>query len=152
MKNSLSLVALVAMTSICAGAIAATPEQEIRQLEAEINGAYAKNDLPKYFSYYADDFRGIFPDGTTVLNDYRKEWSASVNAGNIVLAFTYSDMQVQTSPSADAAVVSYRATARMSYVGKAPVDENYFETDVFFKRGGIWKLVEVHYSPVAEKQ
>ena len=152
MKSPIILCALLVALSTCVPTWAATPADEIRQLEAEINAAYAKNDLPKYFSYYAEDFRGIFPDGPIVLNDYRKEWTEAVNAGNVLVAFTYGDMQVQVSPSADAAVASYRATASMRYVGKEPVDEHYFETDVFFKRGGVWKLVEVHYSTATEKQ
>ena len=149
MKSQLALCVFIAL--INASASAATPADEIRQLEAKINAAYAKNDLPTYFSYYADDFRGLFPDGPTTLADYRKDWTASVNAGNVLVDFNYSDMQVQVSPGADAAVASYRATARVRYVGKEPVDEKYFETDVFFKRAGVWKLVEVHYSTAATK-
>lgn len=150
MRIKSTLFFLAALCSVAVPAVAATPADEIRQLESDFNAAYAKNDLPKYFSFYADDFRGLFPSGPTTLADYRKEWTASVTAGNILLAFTYTDLQVQVSPAADAAVASYRATARMRYVGKEPVDEPYFETDVFFKRKGKWKLVEVHYSPVAE--
>jgi len=152
MRIQTALFALVVMSGACMPALAVSTQDEIRQLEADINAAYAKNDLPKYFSYYADDFRGIFPDGPVTLANYRKDWSASVKAGNILVAFTYNDMQIQVAPGDNAAVASYRATARMQYVGKPPVDERYFETDVFFKRAGVWKLVEVHYSPVAGKQ
>ena len=151
MRKQLALIAIVAVASFCGAARAASTGDQIRQLETDFNAAYAKNDLPTYFSYYADDFRGLFPDGPTTLDAYRKEWTASVKAGNVLVAFTYTDMQVQVSPSEDAAVATYRATANMHYVGKAPVDEKYFETDVWFKRGGVWKVVEVHYSPAAAK-
>jgi ketosteroid isomerase-like protein len=140
-----------AILGINCSALAATPADDIRQVEKDFNAAYAKNDLPKYFSYYAEDFRGMFPDGPTSLADYRKEWSAAVAAGNVIVDFTYSDMQVNVSPSGDAAVASYRATARMKYVGKDPVDEKYLETDVLFKRPDGWKVVEVHYSAVPDK-
>ncbi len=152
MKSTLASLAFIALFNAGVPALAATPAEEILQIEAEINKAYASNDLPVYFSYYADDFRGIFPDGPVTLNNYRTDWTASVKAGNILVAFTYGDVQVQVSPAGDAAVASYRATARMRYVGKEPVDEHYMETDVFFRRAGVWKLVEVHYSPAAEKQ
>ncbi len=144
---------LVAGTLVCWVAacalpeITAQPEQQIRQLEADINTAYAANDLPKYFGYYADDFRGLFPEGPTTLPEYVKTWTDFIKSGGAILSFTYEDLQVQVSPGADAAVASYRATARTKYPGKEPVLEKYFETDVFFKRAGQWKLVEVHYSP-----
>ena len=129
----------------------ASPEQEIRQLEADINAAYAANDLPKYFAYYADDFRGIFPEGPTTLPEYVKSWTEFIKSGGAIQSFTYTEPQVQVSPSADAAVASYRATVSTKNPGKDPVVEIYFETDVFFKRAGQWKLVEEHYSPEPKK-
>lgn len=152
MKIQYASIMFVVMNSLVTPAMATTPADEIQKLEAGFNAAYAANDLPKYFSYYADDFRGLFPDGPITLADYRKEWTASVKAGNIVQSFKYTDLQITVSPGEDAAVASYRATARMRYVGKPPVDEGYYETDVFFKRGGVWKLVEVHYSVAAVKK
>jgi ketosteroid isomerase-like protein len=145
---------LFASLFICAfniTAFAATPLEQVQQFEKDFNGAYAKNDLPRYFSFYADDFRGMFPDGPTTLAAYQQEWTASVKAGNVVDDFQYTDVDIKISPSGDAAVVSYRATARMRYVGKDPVDEKYMETDVLFKRPTGWKVVEMHYSAVPEK-
>jgi ketosteroid isomerase-like protein len=131
---------------------AAAPDaaEQIRQLEAQINAAYAANDLPRYFSYYAADFRGMFPEGPTSLAEYKRSWTDFIKAGNAIVSFTYTDVQVQVAPSGDAAVASYLATARTRYVGKEPVDEKYFETDVFFRRDGKWQLVEVQYSPQPE--
>jgi ketosteroid isomerase-like protein len=131
---------------------AADPAQEIRQLEVDINAAYASNDLPAYFAYYADDFRGLFPEGPTTLPEYRKMWTEFIGSGGAIQSFTYTDLDVQVSPGSDAAVASYRATVKTKYPGKDSVVEKYFETDVFFKRAGHWKLVEVHYSPEPEKK
>lgn len=143
---------LLALVWAATPASAATsPAEEIRQLEAQINTAYAANDLPKYFSYYAEDFRGLFPEGPVTLADYRKTWTAYIQGGGAVLAFDYTDLQVQVSPSGDAAVASYRALVRTRDAGKDPVEDKYLETDVFFKRAGHWKLVEVHYSQVPGK-
>ena len=126
--------------------------QEISQLEAKINAAYAANDLPTYFAYYADDFRGLFPEGPTTLPEYRKMWTEFIKSGGAVQSFTYTDLQVQISPGSDAAVASYRATMETKYPGKDPIVEKILETDVFFKRGGQWKLVEVHYSPEPDRK
>jgi ketosteroid isomerase-like protein len=129
-----------------ASGAAPSPADEIRRLEGEINAAYAANDLPKYFSYYADDLRAMYPDGPTTLPEYRTEWTRFIRSGGAILRFTYTDLQIQVSPSGDAVVATYRASVRTKNPGKDPVDENFLETDVFFKRGADWKVVEVHYS------
>jgi ketosteroid isomerase-like protein len=55
-------------------------------------------------------------------------------------------MRIQVSPHGDAAVASYQAVARTRTPGKASQDERFYETDVWFKRAGVWKIVEIHYS------
>ncbi len=121
-------------------------ELQIRSLEAAVNAAYQANDLPKYFAYYADDFRGLFPDGVSSKRDYVKSWTAFIKSGGRIEKFTYTGLVVQVSASKDAAVASYHAVARTKNPGKPADDEKYDETDVWFYRGGSWKLVEVHYS------
>jgi ketosteroid isomerase-like protein len=138
--------------ALTAALLAATPAaaedvgQQITALEAKVNAAYQANDLPTYFSYYADDFRGLFPDGVQSKPDYVTSWTAFIKSGGGIEKFTYTGLVVQVSPSADAAVASYHAVARTKYPGKPPEDDKYNETDVWFKRGDAWKLVEVHYS------
>jgi hypothetical protein len=71
MKIKTILVATLFLTG-CLFALRAktppgNPEQEIRELEDKINGAYAANDLPAYFSYYATDFTQWLPEGRTDL-------------------------------------------------------------------------------------
>jgi ketosteroid isomerase-like protein len=130
-------------------AAAPTVESQITKLEAAVNDAYQANDLPKYFSYYADDFRGLFPDGVTSKAEYVKSWTAFIKSGGGIEKFTYSGLLVQVSPAGDAAVASYHAVARTKNPGKAAEDDKYDETDVWFKRPAGWKLVEVHYSEAA---
>jgi ketosteroid isomerase-like protein len=147
-----ALAAALPLAARAATASTSAPADEIRQLEADINKAYAANDLPKYFSYYADDFRGLFPEGPTTLAQYKTTWTAYIKGGGKIVSFTYTDVQVNVSPSGDAAVASYRAVTTSQDAGKAPSEDRYLETDVFFKRGGQWKLVEVHYSLVPKDQ
>jgi len=45
-------------------------EKEILALEDKMNAAYAANDLPTYFAYYADDFTQWLPEGRTDLPQY----------------------------------------------------------------------------------
>ena len=59
----LALLAVFATTSVAADPV--STEARIRALEANVNAAYAANDLPAYFTYYADDLRALFPEGPT---------------------------------------------------------------------------------------
>ena len=142
------VLAGAALTILAAPALAARSplEIEIRRLEDAVNGAYAANDLPRYFSYYAKDLRALYPEGPTTLPEYVVSWTKFIHDGGRVEAFTVSDMRVQMSASADAAVASYQAVARVKNPGKAVEDEHFNETDVWFKRHGAWKIVEIHYS------
>jgi ketosteroid isomerase-like protein len=53
--GALLVVVSLALTIPCV-AQQSQIEKEIRDLEDKMNAAYAANDLPVYFAYYADDF------------------------------------------------------------------------------------------------
>ncbi len=139
----LAMVAVASPTSATPAAVA----DEIGRLEKDINAAYAANDLPTYFAFYADDLRALFPEGPTTLPAYKSSWTDFIKSGGAIVSFTYSDMVIEVGPSEDTAVASYLASARTKTPGKGISDEAYSETDVWFKRGDAWKIVEIHYSP-----
>lgn len=130
----------------------AAVHQQIRELEQKSNAAYAANDLPLYFSFYAPDFTQWLPSGRTNLEQYKKMWSAYIGGGARVLQDDISDLQIQVGPSGDTAVASYLLHVKTRSDKGAVSDENFQETDVFFKREGAWKIVHLHYSPVREKK
>lgn len=129
----------------------ATPtavEKEIRALEEKMNDAYARNDLPAYFSYYARDFVQWLPEGRTDLEKYKKDWTAYIGAGNRVEGIEIRDLIVKVDGAEDTAIASYILYVKTkSADGKVAEEENQ-ETDVWFKRDGKWKVVALHYSPV----
>ncbi|MDR3508613.1 MAG: nuclear transport factor 2 family protein [Caulobacteraceae bacterium] len=142
-----AVAALVwALSSSAVLAADAPVADQIRQLEKDVNAAYAANDLPTYFSFYADDLRAMYPEGPTNLPDYKSSWTALIKAGGGIAGFKYSDLQVQVGPSGDVAVASYQAIASTRTPGKGVSTESFNETDVWFKRNGAWKIVEIHYS------
>jgi ketosteroid isomerase-like protein len=128
------------------------PEQQIRELEEKVNGAYAANDLPSYFSYYAPDFSQWLPEGRTDLPTYQKDWTLFIQGGGRVEAASYSDLHIQVGPSGDTAVASYILRVRTRSAKGEVMEEDNQESDVFFKRGGIWKIVFLHYSPAPKKK
>ena len=128
------------------------PEQQIRELEEKINGAYAANDLPAYFSAYAEDFSQWLPEGRTDLPTYQKDWTNFIRSGGRVESATFSDLHIQIGPSGDSAVASYILHVRTRNAKGQVSEEDNQESDVFFKRAGAWKIVFLHYSPAPKKK
>lgn len=119
-------------------------EREIAQLEKAVNDAYAANDLDTYFSYYADDVVAISYDERWTYARYREEWPKYVKAGNVVVSAELSDMIVRVSPAGDVAVASFHVDLRNRHADGKILDEKAFETDVWTKRQGVWKITHAH--------
>lgn len=149
--RSLLLGIGIAFVSLCFGQGSQT-EREIRDLEAKMNAAYAANDLPTYFAYYSDDFTQWLPEGRTDLPQYKKEWTAFIRSGGKVESDHISDLHLQVNPSGDTVVASYLLNVRTRYPKGAVRDEDFQESDIWFKRNGTWKVVHLHYSAAPKKK
>ncbi len=156
MKRHLILLCamVIGLSTISGNSLFANPgsaEKVIRELEDKMNAAYAKNDLPAYFAYYADDFVQWLPEGRTDLEKYKKDWTAYVNAGNEVQGVEIRELVIRVDAAEDSAVANYTLYVKTKLAdGKITEEENQ-ETDVWFKRNGAWKVVALHYSPAAKK-
>jgi ketosteroid isomerase-like protein len=119
---------------------------DIRHLEDDFNAAYAANDLDKYFGYYTDDAIFWFPEGRTNLPAYRKEWTETIHGGTSLQEAKLSDFHVRVSPQGDTAIASYQLHVKTRAPDKSVTDEDFQETDVWFKTAAGWKITHVHYS------
>lgn len=138
---------LLAAWSLQAGAADTAPvEKQIAAAERAMNAAYAANDVDKYFSYYAEDMDAIFYGARTNYTDYRKSWTESVKAGNVVASLKMNDVKVQVLPGGTAAVASYQIEVTYKHAdGKTGTDKA-FETDVWVKGKQGWKVQHAHYA------
>jgi ketosteroid isomerase-like protein len=127
-------------------------QKQINDLEEKINGAYEANDLASYFSYYAPDFSQWLPEGRTDLPTYQKDWTRFIQGGARVESAKFSDMKIQIGPSGDTAVASYILHVRIRNAKGVVSNEDNQESDVFFKRNEVWKVVFLHYSPASKKK
>jgi ketosteroid isomerase-like protein len=155
MKTRVVLVALFVVAGLLglrAKSAAPKVEDQIRELEDKINAAYAANDLPLYFSYYAKDFSQWLPQGRTNLAAYQRDWTGFIEGGAHVQQATFSDLLVQVGPSGDTAVASYILHVKIRNAKGEISEEDNQESDVFFKRDGAWKIVFLHYSPAPKKK
>ena len=132
-------------------ALAALPSH----LHAAIQGfdhAYATNDVEKYFSFYADDAL-VYVDGSRHdLAAYHEMWTALMEAGGGVELNEMSDLQVQVMPTGDVAIASSFIDNRTRSPDGTTVTSRAFETDVWQKIDGEWKIINLHYSSIPAEE
>jgi ketosteroid isomerase-like protein len=129
----------------------ALAEAAVREAVLAANRAYAENDMPEYWATYAPDLIMWLPEGRVDLATYRKDWTQFLKDGGRVEAAEVSELVIQVSPAADAAVASYVLGVRTREVGGALKEEVVHETDVWMRRGGSWTIAHLHYTPVSTR-
>lgn len=148
MKKTIILLAgLLAISTVFGGDENAVKD-EIRAAEARFNGAYASNDYETYFSYYTEDASLYFYGERQVVADYYEEWSAMIKAGGGVELNDMSDLRIQVLPGGDAAVATYFVDNRSRSADGDVTTAKAFETDVWQKTDGTWKIVSLHYTEI----
>lgn len=130
----------------------AKAEAEVREAEARFNGAYLANDMAAYWPFYDASLTQWWPEGRVDLPAYQAQWTKLLKDGGKVLENELSDLVVQVAPSGDAAVASYAARVVTRQPDGKVTKERVHETDVWFKRGGVWRVVHLHYSPKPEEE
>jgi ketosteroid isomerase-like protein len=152
MRKLLSCFVIVLMSS---SAMADHHGAETADLHAAIKAfdhAYANNDVEKYFSFYADDATAYFGGARQDIAAYHKMWTALMEAGGGVELNEMSDLQVQVMPSGDVDI----ATAFIDNRTRAPdgttATSRAFETDVWQKIDGKWKIISLHHSGISAEE
>lgn len=154
--GALSAALLCALLlAACAGGGSASASKEaalaeVRAFVEEFNRAYASNDLPAYWEFYAPEMTQFYPQGRLDLPDYKTYWEKHVGEGNRLTEVKIEDLVIHLGPSSDSAVAHYRIFVRTRHPDGSTAEEWAQESDVLFKRDGRWKVVHMHYSPAPE--
>jgi len=119
-------------------------EAEVRDTVNAFNQAYADNDVEHYFSYFARDADMYWSGARQTVSGYQEEWVATIDAGGAVEKLGVSDLQVRMLPGGHAAIASFFIDYRMHTPDGEVVEEQAFETEVWQKIDGAWKLVGLH--------
>lgn len=142
---------IVALMSLAA--MADHHDEEHADLYAAIqafDSAYATNDTDTYFGYYAEDATVFFSGDRQSLAEYAESWPQFMEAGGGVEKNEMSDLKVQVLPGGDVAV----STAFIHNITRAPDGSKNtiraFETDVWQKIDGEWKVISLHYTELPE--
>jgi len=113
------------------------------------DGAYASNDVDTYFGFYADDATVYFFGARQDVAAYHEEWIAMMEAGGGVEMNEMSDLQVQVMPCGDVAIATSFVDNRTRSPDGTTSTVRAFETDVWQKIDGNWKIISLHYSEIA---
>jgi len=148
MKKLLISMLLVAFPVTALGDSHETVEDAIKAMEETFNGSYAENDLDTYFGIYAENATLIFFGARQSLADYEEEWRAGIAAGDRIERNDMSDLRIQVLAGGDVAVATFFAETLMRTSGGEEIIWKAYETDVWQKTDGAWKVISVHYSEI----
>jgi ketosteroid isomerase-like protein len=152
MKKLLTGLALVLISISAMAGHHGSADEEVRAASEAFNTAYISNDVEGYFSYYADDASIYFYGQRQDMSAYHEEWSTMVGAGGGVEVNELSDTVIQVLPGGKAAVASYFVNNRTRSADGEVSTERAFESEVWQKIDGEWKVVNLHYSVILPEQ
>src|SRR5262245_33813559 len=125
-------------------------EAELRRIMRRKNEAYGAGDLAGYLSAYAPDAI-VFERSPISVDEMRRAMAAIFGAGGELLAYSTDDPdRMLFSQSGDAVTFSYSWREKVRHPDGHVTDTTYHETNVWFRRGGEWKMVLVHITPTQE--
>ena len=141
---------------IASSAIAEDQGAKNADLHAAIKAfdrAYATNDVEGYFDFYADGATVFFGGARQDVDAYHEFWIALMEAGGGVELNEMSDLQVQVMPRGDLAIATSFIENRTRGRDGTTSTSSAFETDVWQKIEGEWKIISLHHSGIpAEEQ
>ncbi len=124
---------------------------DLRAAKTAFESAYTTNDVETYFSFYAPDATAYF--GGDVRGDipaYHEMWTALMEAGGGVEVNELSDIRFQLMPGGEVGVVTCFVYNRRREPDGTKVIAKAFQTDVWRKTAGQWKIISLHYSEYPE--
>ena len=121
---------------------------EVSEAAEAFYTTYATNDLEAYYAFYTEDAVLYYDDARQKVSDYMENWTASVEAGARAEKYEMSDVHIQLMPSGDVAVVTGFVDDWTRSANGQTTKVRAFETDIWQKIDGEWKVVGVHYSPI----
>lgn len=145
MKRTLLTLAIL----LAPYAFADNHEAVVAEIEAAVqgfNGAYASGDYETYFAHYTQDAAIFFYGERQTVADYYESWKATVESGFEYEKYDITDMRVQVLGDGDTAVATYFVALGSRTADGQTAEANAFESDVWQKIDGEWKIVTLHYT------
>jgi ketosteroid isomerase-like protein len=149
MKRILSCFAIVLMSFTAMAQEDTADNADLHAAIKAFDHAYATNDVEGYFSFYADDATVYFGgDARVDVAEYHEMWTGLMAAGGGVELNTMSDLRVQILPGGAAAISTSFIDNRTRSPDGTTSTSKAFETDVWQKIDGKWKIISLHYTVI----
>jgi ketosteroid isomerase-like protein len=118
---------------------------EIDRLHRKRGEDWVQRQAEAYLSYYWDDAVIFTVDERMTKADLRREFIALLKAGGGPLTIELPPVDdIVISSGGDAATTVFGWRARSRSTDGVDTDRSYYETDVWYQRDGIWKIVRMH--------
>lgn len=151
MQKILSCFVIIVMSLTITAKLHAQENADLHAAIVDFDRAYATNDVEKYFSYYADDATAYFGGAERVdIAAYHEMWTALMASGGGVELNEMSDINVQVMPGGNVAIATSFIDNRTRAADGTTSSSRSFETDVWQKIDGNWKIASMHYSSASE--
>jgi len=149
MKRILSCFAIVLMSFTAMAQEDTADNADLHAAIKAFDHAYATNDVEGYFSFYADNATVYFGgDARVDVAEYHEMWTGLMAAGGGVELNTMSDLRVQILPGGAAAISTSFIDNRTRSPDGTTSTSKAFETDVWQKIDGKWKIISLHYTVI----
>src|SRR5262245_4682112 len=118
---------------------------EISELHRKRGEDWVRRQAEAYLSYYWDDAILFTVQERMTRADLRREFVALLEAGGGPLTIELPDVDdIVISSDGDAATTTFEWRARTRSGDGIDTDRSYYETDVWYRRDRVWKIVRMH--------
>src|SRR5262245_20359101 len=126
--------------------------REIRSLHEQRGKVWLERRADDYLRFYWDDAALFIFDHSLTLEDMRN-WLVPffANGGGPIAVEIPPVRDILLSESGDAATTSYQWKTRSRNAEGVVFDRVNFETDVWYRRNGIWRVIYAHVTNLASK-
>ena len=123
--------------------------EAVRKASEAFNIAYETNDVEGYFDLYEENAMIYFYGERWTVSDYYDYWKNNmVGAGGGVEKNATSNMQIKVAPGGNTVIISFYIDNRSRSPEGEINEEKGYETEVWSKVNGEWKIIALHYSLV----
>ena len=128
-----------------------TKADELRATLRRLPEIYELGDIEGYLEHYAPDMTSYFEGAVSNHDEACSFIRSAFDGGGKTLEFQTGDRsQVMFSASEDAATFCYPWREKFRFVDGRVTDTDYYQSEVWFRRDGKWKIVHVHLTVVKE--
>jgi ketosteroid isomerase-like protein len=118
---------------------------EIRELHRARGDAWVRREVEAYLSHYWDEAVIFAVDSRAGVDDLRRSLHSVIAAGGGPLTINLPDADdIVISAGGDAATTIYEWRSCYRMLDGISYDRLSYETNVWYRRDGIWKIIRMH--------